>query len=210
VDAIVSLTQANLAAEKAMPEDATATAPDIAVLTARMAKGDEPAYRLFYERYFHRLLRYLLVLTRGQEEAAREALQLTLGRVVRHIRAFDTEAAFWSWLTVLARSCVVDEARKRKRYSSLLDRFFQRERPNELPIPSDVGARMLELLDANLASLPAEDRDLLRRKYFDKESVKAIADSTGATEKAIESRLVRARRRLKELILEKLQDEKSN
>src|SRR5207245_760424 len=62
-----------------------------------MAEADEDAYSMFHELYFHRLLRYLLVVTGGQEEAAREALQLALLRVVRHIRRFDLEEAFWCW-----------------------------------------------------------------------------------------------------------------
>src|SRR5438445_3591174 len=99
---------------------------DIAALTAGMARGDEDAYRMFHELYFHRLLRYLLVVTGGREEAAREALQLALLRVVRHIRKFDAEATFWSWLTVLARSAVVDEERKRHRYLAFRDRSLQR------------------------------------------------------------------------------------
>ena len=82
---------------------------------------------MFHELYFQRLLRYLLVVTGGREEAAREALQIALLRVVRHIRRFDREAVFWSWLTVLARSAVVDEERKRHRYLAFLDRFFRRE-----------------------------------------------------------------------------------
>ena len=107
-------------------------AVDIAALTRRMVQGDEAGYRMFYELYFHRLFRYLLVVTSGREEAAREALQLALLRVVRHIRKFDSEEAVWSWLTVLARSAVVDEQRKRGRYLSFLDRWFQREQVEAL------------------------------------------------------------------------------
>ncbi len=43
------------------------SAPDIASLTARMARGEEEAYRRFYALYFDRLLRYLLVVT-GDEQ----------------------------------------------------------------------------------------------------------------------------------------------
>ena len=49
-------------------------------MTRAMTKGDEMAYRNFHEIYFDRLLRYLLVVANGNEEAAREALQLTFGQ----------------------------------------------------------------------------------------------------------------------------------
>jgi RNA polymerase sigma-70 factor (ECF subfamily) len=179
---------------------------DIATLTGRMAKADEDAYRMFHELYFHRLLRYLLVVTGGREEAAREALQLALLRVVRHIRMFDLEETFWSWLTVLARSAVVDEQRKRHRYFAFLDRFFRREQI-DAATNHEPAERLQELLTDKLTRLSWEERELIQRKYFARESVKEIAANLGATEKAIESQLVRIRRRLKDDILAQLNHE---
>jgi RNA polymerase sigma-70 factor (ECF subfamily) len=180
---------------------------DIAALTAGMAKGDEDAYRMFYELYFHRLLRYLLVVTRGREDAAREALQLTLTRVVRHVRKFDAEETFWSWLTVLARSAAVDEERKGRRYLAFLGRLFQRGQI-EAAVNPDADARLQELLAANhLNALPWDERELIQRKYFARESVKEISADVAATEKAIESQLVRIRRKLKTQILSQLNHE---
>src|SRR5439155_13466587 len=93
------------------------------------------------------------------EEPAREALQVAPLRVVRHIRRFDAEAVFWSWLTVLARSALVDEERKRHRHLAFLDRFFRREQIEaETNVESD--ARLLELLTANMDGLPWEERDV--------------------------------------------------
>ena len=179
---------------------------DISALTAHMAAGDEDAYRMVHELYSRRLLRYLLVVTGGREEAAREALQLALLRVVRHIRRFELEETFWSWLTVLARSAVVDEKRKRHRYLAFLDRFLRREQI-EAATNFEADARLKELLTANLERLPWEEREVIQRKYFARESVKEIAADTGATEKAIESQLVRIRRKLKADMLAQLNHE---
>src|ERR1035441_10881638 len=88
-----------------------------------MADGDELAYRAFYDAYFNRLSRYLLVVAAGDEDAVREAMQSALVRVVRHIKVFPTDAVLWSWLTVLARSALSDQNRKRRRYLAFLDRF---------------------------------------------------------------------------------------
>ncbi|MHB8523087.1 MAG: RNA polymerase sigma factor [Limisphaerales bacterium] len=192
-----------------MLEETPESAPDIAALTRRMVRGDEAAYRDFYGLFFNRLLRYLLVLTNGREDTAREALQLTLLRVVRHIKTFDAEPAFWNWLVVLARSAVVDEARKGNRYRALLDRFIgQASAPATVSDPDpDADARLLVSLESRLAGLPPDERDLIDRKYFNREPVKAIADELQSTEKAIDSRLVRIRRKLKELILTDLKDQ---
>jgi RNA polymerase sigma-70 factor (ECF subfamily) len=179
----------------------------LAELTAQMTRGEEAAYRTFYEHYFHRLLRYLLVLTAGKEDAAREALQLTLVRVVRHVRRFESEEVFWSWLTVLARSSLVDEERKRKRYFGLLDRFLAWTRPEDFKSFADADGALLAALDQELAALPADERTLLERKYFDGFAVKDIAGELDMTEKTIESRLVRIRRKLKTTLLTQLRNE---
>ena len=181
------------------------TAPDIALLTSRLSRGDESAYAEFYELYFNRLLRYLLVLTAGREDAAREALQATMLRIARNARRFEAGDAFWSWLTVLARSSVVDAERKRKRYLALLDRFFQ-----NAPAPAantDADSRLLHLLEHKLDELSTEDRALIERKYFDGAAVAEIAKEIGATEKTVESRLVRIRRQLRNSITMELKHE---
>lgn len=173
-----------------------------------MAHCNELAYRTFYDAYFSRLLRYLLVVTAGDEDAARDALQATLVRVVRHIRPFPSEAIFWGWLTVLARSALSDQTRKRRRYLAFLDRFT-RHSPIEQTAPDDgqADARLLAALDSGLATLPQDDRDLVERKYLARQSVRDIAAALQASEKAVESRLVRIRRKLKEAVLRSLEHE---
>ena len=203
----MQLAQRNAITLDTMPQDGPREAVDISQLTAQMVKGDEMAYRTFFDLYFNRLLRYLLVVTGGREEAAREAIQQTLLRVVRHIRAFDSEETFWSWLTVLARSSIVDEERKRSRYLALLDRFFVKQQLEVGLAEGDTDAHLLELMEKNLALLPGEERDLIERKYLEHGSVKEIASEMQSSEKAIESRLVRIRKKLRESILAQLKDE---
>jgi RNA polymerase sigma-70 factor, ECF subfamily len=181
----------------------------VTALTRKMAAADEAAYRAFYERYFERLSRYLLVVARGDEEAAREALQGALVRVARHIRVFADEAAFWSWLTVLARSALSDQSRKQRRYLAFLERFTRRAPEPALPDEPGSEEKLLALLDSVLAALPWEERDLLQRKYIGRQSVADIATAIQTSEKAVESRLVRLRRKLKAALLEQLKNERS-
>jgi RNA polymerase sigma factor (sigma-70 family) len=181
---------------------------DVAALTRQMVAGNEQAYRRFYEAYFDRLSRYLLVVTQGHEEAAVEALQGALVRVVRHIRVFSEESVFWGWLTVVARSALADQTRKRQRYLAFLDRLTERWRiERALAEPGPAERDLLALLDQHLAGLSSEERDLLERKYFEREPVQQIANELQTTEKAIESRLVRVRRKLKAALLESLKIE---
>ncbi len=172
-----------------------------------MVNGSETAYRNFYDAYFQRLFRYLLVVTGGQEETAREVLQATLVRVARHVKVFDDEHVFWSWLTVLARSALSDQGRKRRRYLAFLDRFTRHTEATNAQAHADADGRLSELLEHGLALLPPDELALVERKYLDGESVRQIAAELQTTEKAVESRLVRIRRKLKDSVLDELKNE---
>jgi len=191
-------------------ETAAVTAPDVQVLTGDMASGDENAYRTFHEAYFQRLYRYLLVVAAGDEDAAREAVQSTFLRVVRYIKPFDEETRFWNWLAVLARTALADQRRKGGRYRAFLERFIGHARTETQITPGSDGqadAQLLAALEERVRRLPADERDLVQRKYFARDSVRDIAASLQITEKAVESRLTRVRLKLKSEVLSGLKHE---
>jgi RNA polymerase sigma factor (sigma-70 family) len=177
---------------------------DLPDLTAMMSRGDEGAFHEFHRCYFDRLFCYLLVIAKGDEELAREALQLTFVRVARHVRRFESETVFWSWLTVLARSSFSDENRKRYRYQGLLARFVESRDEASSVTNVDAGTQFSELLSEELERLPVDDRELLDKKYREGESVRCLAESRRMSEKAMESHLLRIRRKLKTAMLSRL------
>jgi RNA polymerase sigma-70 factor, ECF subfamily len=184
------------------------TGPEPASLTRAMTKGDEMAWHTFYNAYFGRLWRYLLVVARGNEDAALEALQATLIRVARHIKVFEDESVFWSWLTVLARSSLADETKKRRRYFAFLERFALHARvARDITQPDQTEERLGLLLGRQVASLPADERELIEQKYSARRSVRDIAADLQTTEKAVESRLSRIRQKLRDAALQELKHE---
>jgi RNA polymerase sigma-70 factor (ECF subfamily) len=177
-------------------------------LTAALAIGDEEAFRQFHTAYFDRLFRYLIVVTRGDEDAARDALQETFTRVVRHARAFESPESLWSWLAMLARSAAADVGRKRRTYWRLIASYAM----SLIPSGSDAGndstdERLQALLQQALATLPEVERALVQAKYEWRVSVRDLAAEYGLTEKAVESRLVRARREMRTTVLTMLKNE---
>jgi RNA polymerase sigma-70 factor (ECF subfamily) len=173
-----------------------------------MVRGEEAAYRAFYDIYFNRLSRYLLVVTAGDEDAAREALQGALIRLVKYVKAFPNADVFWSWLTVLARSALADNRRKERRYLTLLDRF---SRHSSIGFAGAADARsdekLARLLEQELTSLPADERRLIEQKYLQQVTVHAIAEELRTSEKAVESSLVRIRQKLRRTVLSRLKNE---
>lgn len=180
----------------------------VGTLTRALARGEEAAFRAFYDAYFDRLLRYLLVVTGGDETAAREALQLTLMRVARHVKTFDTEEAFWNWLTVLARSARADEAKKHRRWLAFRERFSRHAEITAAGNNGEADARLRAVLAKSVAALPPAERELIAQKYDARRSVREIAAAQATTEKAVESRLSRVRRKLKTAMLMELNDKK--
>lgn len=192
---------------KTMADENPTGCPQVEHLTSGMVRNEEEAYRLFYQAYGHRLFRYLLVLAHGHEETAKDALQQTLLRVVRNVRRFNSEEAFWSWLTVLARSAAVDQARRSRSYLNVLKGFYEQWTGSEHAAAPEPPDTLNDHVDASLALLSEEDRHLIQLKYHSRVPVREIADQLNTTEKAIESRLVRVRQRLKSAVLERLQHE---
>ena len=177
----------------------------VADLSRRLANGDEAAFREFHALYFDRLYHFLLVVTRGQEHAAQDALQETLLRVARYARVFETEEIFWSWLKVVARNAARDGGRKQRRYLALLEKFaLRRHETGALAGAATDDERLRALIQEGLAELDAADRMLIEGKYLRGLTVAELASDARLTEKAVESRLVRLRRRLGETLLLKL------
>jgi len=167
------------------------------------------AWRTFYNAYFDRLWRYLLVIANGNEDTAREALQAALVRVARHVKVFHDENTFWSWLTVVARTAFADETKKHRRYLSFLDRFTSQAKIESNGISdAHIDERLRNLLERHVTSLPPNEQQLVDLKYFKHRPVRDIARELQTTEKAIESKLSRIRAKLRDTMLSELNEQK--
>jgi RNA polymerase sigma-70 factor (ECF subfamily) len=165
-----------------------------------MSRHDEKAWTEFHTVYFSRLHRYALVLQNGNDAAAADCVQQTFLRVVRHVRVFEEELELWKWLCCLSRCCAIDEARARKRYSLLLEKFaHRRQRRNATGKTPE--SDLIRHLETCLLRWPDEDRSLIEEKYLESQSCAEIASSRGLSEKAVESRLGRLRIKLRKCIL---------
>jgi RNA polymerase sigma-70 factor, ECF subfamily len=177
-------------------------ASPLAILSQRMAAGDEAAFAEWHGMYATRLFRYVLVLQRGDEHSAADVLQETLVRVARHIRRFEEEHAFWDWLAKLARSAAADHGRRRSRYLHFLD-LFRAQPPAPAPPERETLAAALE---AALAQLPEVDAALLHAKYHDDLSQRDLAARLAISEEALESRMRRAHAALRTRAFQILQE----
>jgi RNA polymerase sigma-70 factor (ECF subfamily) len=180
---------------------------DWPALTSRIAAGDEAAFGLFYQHFFDRLFRYVLVMTRGNEEASREVLQKTMLKVVRYLKPFPSEAMVWSWLTQAAKTSFIDLLRSQKRGPEfvtleLVDHISHTDKDVE-----DDDLALETALDKAVQLLGDDEKHLIHSAYFEERSHKDIAESLRLTPKAVESKLGRVRQKIRSLLTRILNDE---
>ena len=178
--------------------------PSILELTTSIARGDDVAFRQFFEEYHPRLHRYLLVATRGNDSLAQEALQNAMLRAVRHMKPCPNADWLWHWLTRLARTALIDELRMQQRREAR-HRAAAPTTTGAADNPPDDGTAALAVaLDESLAELEPAERDLIEAFYFRGATQAEIGAARGLTGKAVESRLGRLRQRLRSLVLTRL------
>jgi RNA polymerase sigma factor CnrH len=170
-------------------------------LVAAIARGNEAAFDQLYERYHRRLLRLALMLGRGDEFLAHEAVQGTFIVAAEKLRRVDGEAHLWNWLAQIARQQIGRACRQRKRDAAVLG---EEELSERAMTAAESDTRLEEILDVALASLDLEERQIIERFYFDRLSQKELAKQLNITPKAVSSRLERARARLRLLIAKNL------
>src|ERR1035437_3349133 len=172
-------------------------------LVAAVARGDETAFREFYERYHRRLVRFALVLACGDETLAHDAVQSAFITAAKKLRGVESEEHLWNWLARVARQHLAKTWRQRQRDSAVVGMA----EPPDFSDGVEPDSLLEESLDAALLAMDADERELVEWFYFDKLSHKEIAGRLDATPKSVSSRLERARAKLRAVMARKLSHE---
>jgi RNA polymerase sigma-70 factor (ECF subfamily) len=164
--------------------------PD-ATLVARCLAGDVEAFEPLVHRY-ERILFNVALRMLGDREDARDVTQDAFFKAYQKLAGFDPTYRFFSWMYRI----VVNESlnvRSRRRPVGPLE-----EEPAAPGRPDD-GLRARERQDvvqAALARLAANDREVLVLRHFAELSYADIGAALGIAEKTVKSRLHEARQRL--------------
>jgi RNA polymerase sigma-70 factor (ECF subfamily) len=175
-------------------------------LLAAAAAGDGDAFGALVERHQDRVVR-LCERVLGDREEARDAAQEVFLKAFRHAADTEPRGQIYTWLYRVALNHCFNRLRRRK-----IVRFFSLDRGHdpgagEAPAIDPAESRPdaeAELLArerwrrtrAAIDALPGNQRSVLLLARFEGLSQRQIAETLGITEGAVESRLVRAMRRL--------------
>ena len=164
-------------------------------LVAASRRGDGEAFGELVRRHQQRVFRLAGRFFRRPEEVE-DVAQETFLQAWRKLHTYRAKAPFEHWLTRVCLNCCYG-------------RFRQRRGEDDLPLEYDVAApgtdptARLEVQKL-LGHLPAEDRFVLLLLHGEGWSVAEIADRLGWSKANVKVRAHRARKRLKEVLTEKV------
>ena len=168
---------------------------------------------LAFEQLIHLYEKRVFALTRRMcknPADAEEAAQETFLAAWQGLRFFRGESSFSTWLYRLASNACVDLLRKEGRHQaaagpSLNDEEVVLEIPDEAPTPHALAeqAELKEQIEAGLAALPEEYREVLILREIHQQSYDEIAEILSLDLGTVKSRINRGRKRLRKFLLER-------
>jgi RNA polymerase sigma-70 factor, ECF subfamily len=176
---------------------------------AAYQRGDVAAFAELVARHEKPLWHFLRRIVRDPD-SAEDLLQETFLRVVRGASAWQADAKFSSWLYTIARNLCIDHARSSQHRRALsLDGHTSADdeavpRLHEQLAGPDRGAERSALnrelatqLERAIAALPAPQREVFLMREVLQLPFAAIAQTVGASEATVKSRMRYALERLR-------------
>jgi RNA polymerase sigma-70 factor (ECF subfamily) len=176
------------------------TSPTDVQLVERALEGDEEACRVLVSRHERRVYNLVARMLRDPAEA-QDVTQEVFIRAFRHLASFDAAHKFTNWILRIARNAAIDTLRRREPEWVPLEEDEERASPaNTIPAPAgEDGPRLVErnetacALEAALARLRPEYREVIILRYHEDLSYEEIAEITNLPLGTVKSNLHRAR-----------------
>ncbi|MFN6193611.1 MAG: sigma-70 family RNA polymerase sigma factor [Planctomycetota bacterium] len=171
--------------------------------------GSEEAFAALVERYQDRVVRLLSRYCRDAIECEDLAQEVFL-KVFRKLHTFQGESQFFTWLYRIAVNAATDHiSRASTRRLKLVEddsALDERNERDDSPLAPLLSAELAVAVRAIVDALQAKFRTVLVLREYEDLSYTEIAEVLGVQMGTVESRLFRARQRVKEA-LERLHPE---
>ncbi|MCH8275590.1 MAG: RNA polymerase sigma factor [Armatimonadetes bacterium] len=179
-------------------------------LLERVASHDEAALETLYRTNADAILRFIYRRVGEQFEDAEEITQDTFVSAVSMARTFRGDCSLYTWLCGIAKLRIVDYYRKRGREKRIPEAMITEfsEGTTEALAAMNRGELSVEdaldristrsLVDAMMASLSNDEREVLVLRYVEELSIREISLLVRRSAKGVESLLTRAKRKQRE------------
>ena len=171
-------------------------------------RGDQAAFEQLVWRYEKRVFALTGRMCRNPSDAE-EAAQETFLAAWQGLPFFRGEASFATWLYRLASNACVDLLRREGRHQagagiSLDDEESGFDPPDPAPSPQALAERaeLRQQIEAALAELPPEYRQVLILRELHQRTYDEIAEICSLDLGTVKSRISRGRKRLRKILLE--------
>lgn len=162
-------------------------------LRARDEAGME-ALLLHYGPLMRYIISPILLSAQDREECLSEVVM----RVWSKIDSFDGQKGSWNaWLTAICRNTALNHARRAAKHEGGEELTEQIPSPALTPEEDMLRQERANELYRALQELAPKEKALFYRKYYYLQSTAQIASELGMTERAVEGKLYRIRKRLR-------------
>jgi RNA polymerase sigma-70 factor, ECF subfamily len=176
----------------------------------RLAAGHVASLNDLMERHAGKLFSYLVRCLQNEEDAA-DAAQETFVRIYQNRAKFDVNQKFSTWFYTIATNLVKDRYRHRTRHpqvsldaqNEVTGEDFRENLPEHRPTPSESlqAAERAEAVRKAVTQLPEELRVPLILSEYEELSHAEIGEVLKCSAKAVETRIYRARKQLREKLV---------
>jgi RNA polymerase sigma-70 factor (ECF subfamily) len=176
------------------------------LLVAAAKRGDATAFEELVSRYEHKIFRLTMNITRNREDAE-DAMQDAFLKSYTHLKDFEGDSRFYTWLVRIAANEALMRLRKRRPNQFSLDEpvegdddLIPREIEDWGPKPDQRFAQteMREILSGVIDKLEPDFRTVFVLRDIEELSTEETAKALGISVPAVKSRLLRARLKLRE------------
>lgn len=178
-------------------------------LVSDYLKGDEVSLEFLIQRYLKPIYSFAYRYVGGGQDAE-DVTQEVFVKVWRHIKRFDQNKSFKTWIFSITKNTAIDFLKKKKAIP--FSEFEKEDGENVLietladpsPLPQELLERagMARILDSAMEKLSPKYRMVLFLRYNDHFNFREIAESLGEPIHTITSRHRRALIKLKEILTE--------
>lgn len=172
-------------------------------LVARARSGDSAAFGALVEQHQDRIFRLLrgMVPEQDVEDVAQDAFV----KAYRNLANFDGRAQFFTWLYRIASNTAMDwrKREKHRRHAPLPESPDGQDLlPADVPGPRTAVQRreLAKAIDAAVAALPEKYHEIVVLREVAGLSYEEISATLGISKGTVESRLFRARERLRAVL----------
>lgn len=167
----------------------------------RLRARDPRAIEEMVTAHGPRISRLVYRLSGWSRREAEDLVQETFARAIRGIGSFDGRSSISTWLTRVAINVCRAENRKRVFRASWWERAIRGRAGGEEGRPDDVerGERAREVIAA-VGRLGGTYREVVVLRYLEEMGIAEICAATGLSEAAVEVRLHRGRKKLREML----------